>query len=166
MWLNFLYCSLAPGAPLAVPLSTCPIQRAKGEGCTGWDDLHLSVVDVESPQMWVWPQLPFGRSPPHSPPCNWRTLPSSHSPSLPALLLPLPPTPWLMLRWSGRGRPRLLWGRGIRRRELEAERPTKRHLGPDPHLGVLKDVAVTIGAKIITLHNFIFFFFELISLIM
>ena len=45
-----------------------------------------------SPQMWVWPQLVFGGSPP-IPHCNWRTLPSSQSPSLPALSLPLPPTP-------------------------------------------------------------------------
>ena len=31
--------------------------------------------------------------PPHPPHCNWRTLPSSHSPSFTTLSLPLPPTP-------------------------------------------------------------------------
>ena len=46
-------------------------------------------IQDESPQMWVWPQLPFGGSPP-SPPCNWRTLPSSPSPSLSTLPHPLP----------------------------------------------------------------------------
>ena len=47
----------------------------------------VTIVVVESPQMWVWPQLPFGGSPQG----NWRTLSSSHSLSIPTL--PLPPTP-------------------------------------------------------------------------
>ena len=38
----------------------------------------LLISDVKSPRMWVWPQMPFGGSP-------LRTLPSSHSPSLPTL---------------------------------------------------------------------------------
>ena len=44
----------------------------------------MGSVEIERPQMWVRPQLPFGRSRP-SPDCNWRTLPSSHNPSLPTL---------------------------------------------------------------------------------
>ena len=108
----------------------------------------------ESPQMWVWPQLVFGGSPP-SPHCNWRTLPSSQSPSLPALSLPLPPTPlalFAMLRESGTGRPSLVWGEesqgGWRGRGLQRY---LRYLGPDPHLGVLdpnpsKNVRIFRGA--------------------
>ena len=46
--------------------------------------------------MWVWPQLVFGGRPP-IPPCKWRTLPSSQTPSLPALSFPLAPTPPLAL---------------------------------------------------------------------
>ena len=58
--------------------------------------------------MWVWPQLPFGGSPP-SPHCTARPLPSSHSPSLPTIPLTLPPTPlhplalFAMLAWVGVG---------------------------------------------------------------
>ena len=40
---------------------------------------------------WVWPQVHFGRSPPSraSPPLHCRTLPSSHSLSLPTIPLPI-----------------------------------------------------------------------------
>ena len=88
--------------------------------------------------MWVWPQLVFGGSPPN-PHCNWRTLPSSQSPSLPALSLPSSPhPPWLFLQGSGRGGPGW-WGGGVLgRKGVEGGGASKRHLGPDPHLGALE----------------------------
>ena len=79
--------------------------------------------------------------PPPGPHCNWRTLPSSQTPSLPALSFPLPPPhpPWLFLQGSGRGRPGW-WGRGRGPRAQGGEGvggASKRSLGPDPHLGAL-----------------------------
>ena len=78
------------------------------------------------------------RVPPPIPHCNWRTLPSSQSPSLPALSLPLPPTtlgsfcnaPGVRdgAAQSGVGGGVLGGWRG---------RALQRYLGPDPHLGVL-----------------------------
>ena len=62
--------------------------------------------------MWVWPQLAFGGSPPSriaigGPFPQAKALLSTPSPSL------FPPRPpYLFLQCSGRGRPRLLWGRG------------------------------------------------------
>ena len=81
---------------------------------------------------------------PPVPHCNWRTLPSSQSPSLPALSLSLPPTPLGSFcnapgvrdgaAQSGGARgPRGGW-RG---------RALQRYLGPDPHLGVLDDSIFT-----------------------
>ena len=49
-----------------------------------------------------------------SPQGNWTTPPSSHSPSLPTLPLPLSPTPGSVCNAPGGGRPRLAWGRGAR----------------------------------------------------
>ena len=63
------------------------------------------------------------------------TLPSSHSPSLPSLPLPLqPPTPWLFLRCCGRGRTGLAWGGVQGHRGGRGGAPSNRHLGPHPHL--------------------------------
>ena len=63
--------------------------------------------------MWVWPQLVFGGSPPPIPHCNWRTLPSSQTPSLPALSFPLPPTPLgSFCKAPGGGGPGW-WGGGV-----------------------------------------------------
>ena len=63
---------------------------------------------IQSSQMWVRPQLPFARSP--RPPITTggeaAALPSLSSPRL------FPPAHWLLLQCSGRGRPRLVWGRG------------------------------------------------------
>ena len=67
--------------------------------------------------------------------CIWRTLPSSHSPSLP--LFPPPPFP-LFLRGSGLGRLRLVWRSGPRAQGSGKGAPSKQHLGPDPHRGVRK----------------------------
>ena len=70
---------------------------------------------IGSPQMWVWPQLVFGGSPPPIPHCNWRTLPSSQTPSLPALSFPLPPTPLgSFCKAPGGGGPSWRGGRGPR----------------------------------------------------
>ena len=69
---------------------------------------------------------------------NRRTLLSSHSPSLPAFSLPLPSTPCgSFCSAPGGGRPRLVWRRGPGRRGEDGGGPSKRYLGPDPHLGVL-----------------------------
>ena len=65
-----------------------------------------------SPQMWVRPQLVFGGSPSH-PHCNWRTLPSSQTPSLPALSFPLPPTPLCSFSRPPQGRGPVFGGGGL-----------------------------------------------------
>ena len=49
--------------------------------------LYWEPPDVGLALTGVW------RVPPPPPHCNWRTLPSSQTPSLPALSFPLPPTP-------------------------------------------------------------------------
>ena len=73
--------------------------------------------------------MPFGGSPQ----CNWMTLPqatSSPSPPSPSLF---PPPPHFFFQCSGGGGP--VWcGGGV---PGCREGPSKRHLGPDPHLGVL-----------------------------
>ena len=52
------------------------------------------------------------RAPP-IPDCNWRTLPSSQTPSLPALSFPLPPTPLgSFCKAEGGGGPGW-WGGGV-----------------------------------------------------
>ena len=76
------YCQ-ATRAMRAKRVVTVPLNRTLGS--------TEELRSVGSPQMWVWPQLVFGRAPP-IPHCNWRTLPSSQSPFLPALSLLLPPT--------------------------------------------------------------------------
>ena len=87
--------------------------------------------------MWVWPQLVLEGSPP-IPHCNRRALPSSQSPSLPALSLPLPPTPLgSFCNAPGRGGPVWCGGRGSRVQGGVEGRALQRYLGPDPHLGVL-----------------------------
>ena len=58
------------------------------------------------PQMRVWPQLPFGGSPP-SPHCNSRSLPSSHGPSLP------PPNPLALFEMLREGAARVGVGGGV-----------------------------------------------------
>ena len=77
------------------------------------------------------------RVPPCPTHCDWRTFPSSPSRSLPTFPLPLPPTPWLFWQCSGRVRPGLAWARGPRAQGGWI--PSKRHLGPDPHLRLLED---------------------------
>ena len=67
------------------PETNWPAHQLRASGCAVHANRILSP-EIESPQMWVWPQLLFGEYPP-SPRCNWRTLPSSHSPSLPTLSL-------------------------------------------------------------------------------
>ena len=89
--------------------------------------------------MWVWPQLVFGGSPP-IPHCDWRTLPSSQTPSLLALSFPLPPTPLgSFCKALGGGGPGRRGGRGPRAQGGGGGGASKRHLGPDPHLGVLEE---------------------------
>ena len=78
---------------------------------------RVLVLKIREPQMWVWPQVHFGRSPP--PPI------ALEDPSLkPQPFPPRPPPPssppaLALLRRSRRGWPE--WRRG----------PSKRHLGPD-----------------------------------
>ena len=100
-------------------------------------DLRVGPSKFESPQMWVWPQAPLGGTSP-SPPL------ALADPSL--KLQPFPPStpppcsphpPWLFLRCSGIGRHGLAWGRGPRAQSSGGGVPSKRHLGPAPHLGVL-----------------------------
>ena len=73
---------------------------------------------------------------PPIPHCNWRALPSSQSPSLPALSLPLPPTP--LGSFCNAGAAQSGVGRGPRVQGGEG-RALQRHLGPDPHLGELSE---------------------------
>ena len=85
--------------------------------------------------MWVWPKLVFGRSPPSplvigGPFPQAKPLPSPPSPSL-------FPTPLALFARLQEGRPRLVGGRGPRAQGGEGGGASKRHLGPDPHLGVL-----------------------------
>ena len=97
---------------------------------------------VGSPQMWVWPQLVFGGSPPY-PIVIGGPFPQA-KPFPPRPLLPSSPhPPWLFLQGSGRGRPRLV-GRGGPRAQGGGGGgvASKRHLGPNPHLGVLDLVAL------------------------
>ena len=94
------------------------------------------------------------RSPPNTPP----HLPSSQTPSLPALSFPLPPTPLgSFCEAPGGGGPGWCRGRGPRaqggggggvlgRKGVEGGGGgSKRHLGPDPHLGVLDNKRNGIG---------------------
>ena len=79
------------------------------------------------------------RAPPPIPHFNWRTLPSSQTPSLPALSFPLPPTPLgSFCKAPGGGGPGW-WGGGVLGRKGVEGGASKRHLGPDPHLGVLEE---------------------------
>ena len=108
-------------------------------GWSGFSQVARNNLYFGSPQMWVWPELVFGGSPPHIPHCNWRTLPSSQTPSLPALSFPLPPTPLALFArlWEG-GAAQAGGGEGSKGgREWGGWGASKRHLGPDPHLGVL-----------------------------
>ena len=52
-------------------------------------------------------------------------------------LPPFPQPPWLFSQCSGRGGARLVWGRGPRPQRGGGGGPSKRHLGSDPHLGLL-----------------------------
>ena len=73
---------------------------------------------------------------PPIPHCNWRTLPSSQPPSLPALSFPLPPTPLgSFCKAPGGGGPMV--GGGVLGRRGWRGGASKRHLGLDPHLGAL-----------------------------
>ena len=76
---------------------------------------------------------------PPIPHCNWRTLPSSQTPSLPALSFLFPPPPLgSFCKVLGGGGPGW-WGGGVlERRAVRGGGGSKRHLGPDPHLGVLE----------------------------
>ena len=76
--------------------------------------------------MWVWAQLPFGG------PSNWRRTPSLQPQPLsphPSSLFPHPPGPFCNAPsgafWAGLGQAAHGGGGG----------PSKRYLGPDPHLG-------------------------------
>ena len=92
-------------------------------------------VQLESPQMWVWPQLPFGGHPP--PPRQLEDLLSSQSPSSPTLpLFPHPPGSFCnapgWATWAGVEEAAHGGGRGG---------SSKRHLGPDPHLGAFEQLS-------------------------
>ena len=101
----------------------------------------MESPEVESPQMWVRPQLVFAGSSP-SPIAIGGPFPQAKSPSLPALSLPLPPTPLDSFCdapgrggpvWCGGRGPRVQGGGGVEGRALQ------QYLGPDPHLGVLDE---------------------------
>ena len=91
--------------------------------------------DVGLAPTGVWRVTPT----PHS---NWRTLPSSQPPSLPALSFPLPPTPLgFFCKAPGGGGPSW-WGGGVLgRKGVEGGGGSKRHLGLDPHLGALETLS-------------------------
>ena len=72
------------------------------------------------------------------PHCNWRTLPSSQTPSLPALSFPLPPTPLALFARLREGAAQAVRGGGVLGCKGVGGGASKRHLGPDPHLGVLE----------------------------
>ena len=75
---------------------------------------------------------------PPIPHCNWRTLPSSQPPSLPALSFPLAPTPLGSFgKAPGGGGPSWWGGRGPRAKRGGRGGGSKRHLGLDPPLGAL-----------------------------
>ena len=79
---------------------------------------------IGSPQMWVWPQLVFGRSPPH-PPLQLEDPSLKPKPFPPR---PLPPSsphpPWLFLQCSGSpGRGGPVWCGGGVPRGVEGEGP-------------------------------------------
>ena len=68
--------------------------------------------------------------------------------ALPPHPLPLPPTPRLFLRCSGRGRPG--WhGGGVLGAGGPGRGPSKRHSGPDPHLGALNNRGKVKGVAIL-----------------
>ena len=72
------------------------------------------------------------RVPPPIPHCNWRTLHSSQTPSLPALSFPLPPPPLALFARLREGAVQAGEGDGV------LGRKSKHQFGPDPHLGVLQ----------------------------
>ena len=83
---------------------------------------------------------------PPIPNCNWRTLPSTQSPSLPALPSLFPPPPlalFAMFRESGTGRPSLVWGEGCLW-GVEGEGPPAA-LGARPTSGGTRYSCVTAG---------------------
>ena len=107
--------SSAPPPPRSVNGQPCMHGKGSMQFFSGFGKL-------ESPQTWVRPQLPFGRSPP--PPCNCKTLLSSHSPPLPILPVPFSPnTPWCFLQCSGRGRPSLENPNLLKLRSLDPSYP-------------------------------------------
>ena len=68
-----------------------------------------------------------------SPQCNRRTLPSSHSPSLPTLSLPLPPTPLALSALLREGAAQAGVGNGVLDSKSGGGGLSKRQLGEDAH---------------------------------
>ena len=109
------------GLLLAVGFPIRPSSRFwRGEITTA---LQQQQTSIESPQMWVWPQLPFGGSP-HPAMAIGGPFPQAPAfPSPPSASL-FPPPPWLFFRYCGRRRPRLVWGEGFKgARGVEGEGP-------------------------------------------
>ena len=97
-------------------------------------DARYFAVNLESPQMWVWPQLPFGGSP-RSPPLQLEdpslttALPSPPSPSL------FPPTPLALFAMLGEGAAQAGVGEGSLSRKGWRARAVQAALGSKPTSG-------------------------------
>ena len=89
------------------------------------DHLHGEPPDVGLVPTALW------KCPPIPPNCNWRTLPSSQSPSHPSLSLPLPLTPLGLFAMLREGATQA--GVVLRRKRVEGEGPRTR-----PEFGTAK----------------------------
>ena len=103
----------------------------------------------EPPDVGLAPTGVWGSPPiPH---CNWRTLPSSQTPSLPALSFPLPPTPLgSFCKAPGRGGPSW-WGGGVLgRKGVEGGRPPSGTWGQTHIWGYSNFPFITIDAHCVS----------------
>ena len=122
-------------------LSFCREILALPKSCIQSLPAVLSRV-MESPQMWVWPQLPFGGPPPKA---VGRPFPQAAA--LPSPPLPLPPTPLTLFAKLLERAAWLTWGRGHRGRG--GEDPPSGTWG-QPHIwGHLKLPALYISSGLV-----------------
>ena len=87
------------GEPQQWSRLAAPSVLPPGALCKSWGWGSFPLFQLELDKMTFWEPPDVGLTPtgvwtsPPIPHCNWRTLPSSQTPSLPALSFPLPPTP-------------------------------------------------------------------------